>query len=252
MFYTAKGLQYNGLFFSEKDINSIKNIAPSNSIDYFESLEDAIKNTENSKKYYAVKNGRINGIFLSWDDCKEQISHFPNAIYKSFIKLLDAVEYITQKNSFNSFNETDFNNKSNAETCFAYVDGSFNSQTHKYGYGVILSVGDKKYEFSGNGCEPDMCSMRNVAGEILGATRAIQEAIKMKLPEITIYYDYQGIENWATGAWKRNKNGTIAYYDFIQEASKRIIINFKKVKAHSGVELNEFVDRLAKDAIGIK
>lgn len=39
--------------------------------------------------------------------------------------------------------------------------------------------------------------MRNVSGEILGAMAAVERAIELKLPEVTIYYDYMGIEMWA-------------------------------------------------------
>ena len=35
--------------------------------------------------------------------------------------------------------------------------------------------------------------MRNVSGEILGAMAAVERAIELKLPEVTIYYDYMGI-----------------------------------------------------------
>ena len=33
-------------------------------------------------KYYAVKCGRKPGIFLSWEECKEQVENFPNAKYQ--------------------------------------------------------------------------------------------------------------------------------------------------------------------------
>jgi ribonuclease HI len=81
--------------------------------------------------------------------------------------------------------------------------------------------------------------------------RAISEAIKLGLPEVTIFYDYMGIQMWADGSWKRNKSGTIAYYNFIQKSRDKIKINFVKVKAHSNVALNDKVDALAKKAVGI-
>ena len=94
--------------------------------------------------------------------------------------------------------------------------------------------------------------MRNVAGEILGSMAAVEKAIELGLKELVIYYDYMGIEMWATGGWKRNKAGTIAYYEFMQRVRNQITITFQKVKGHSGVAGNEEADRLAKEAVGIE
>ena len=93
--------------------------------------------------------------------------------------------------------------------------------------------------------------MRNVAGEILGSMAAIQKATELGLKDVSVFYDYAGIKAWAAGEWKRNKKGTIEYYNYIQSVKEKITIRFVKVRGHSGVEGNEEADRLAKRAVGL-
>ena len=92
----------------------------------------------------------------------------------------------------------------------------------------------------------------NVSGEILGCMKAIAYAIDHHYESICIYYDYEGIEKWATGLWKANKEQTQNYVKTIQEMKKEIDIYFQKVLAHSGDYYNEVADGLAKKAVGIK
>ena len=135
----------------------------------------------------------------------------------------------------------------------AYVDGSFNIKTKEYGYGCVLIEGQQVIkQLLGKGNQPDYASMRNVSGEILGCLKAIQYAIDHHYESICIYYDYEGIEKWATGLWKANKEQTQNYVKTIQEMKKEIDIYFQKVLAHSGDYYNEVADSLAKKAVGIK
>lgn len=209
-------------------------------------------------KYYAVKNGVVPGIYTTWPDCEAQVKGFKGALYKSFGTLEEAEKYVygesLPKNE--SPNESpDYTNTTidlNPDIPYAFVDGSFNPKTNEYGYGGFLIENGNEHIIKGSDNDTEMATMRNVAGEILGSQAAIELAVDLGLPEINIYYDYMGIEQWATGGWKRNKNGTIAYHDFINSVKDKIKINFIKVKGHSGIDGNERADRLAKDAVGIK
>ena len=37
-----------------------------------------------ASKYYAVKKGKVPGIYLNWNDCKAMVDGYPGAVYKSF------------------------------------------------------------------------------------------------------------------------------------------------------------------------
>lgn len=131
----------------------------------------------------------------------------------------------------------------------AYVDGSFCLETWTYSYGAVIITNRGIETYNGREKDKDMVKMRNVSGEIKGAMVAMEIALEQGKDLLYLYFDYEGIEQWAKGNWKTNKQGTIdykAYYDSIKD---RLKVVFIKVRAHSGVEYNELADKLAKEAL---
>ena len=108
---------------------------------------------------------------------------------------------------------------------------------------------DGELHISKPGEREEYAEMRNVAGEILGAVTAMQEAKKRGIKKLTIVHDYQGIASWCTGEWKTNKEGTAAYKAYYDSLQGSMDIQFKKVKGHSGDAYNELADELAKEAV---
>lgn len=137
------------------------------------------------------------------------------------------------------------------EKITAYVDGSYNVATKEYSYGAVIFAGDKKECFSEKFNDPELATMRNVAGELEGSMKAMRYAVEAGAKELDIFYDYEGIEKWCTGAWKTNKDGTKAYKAFYEKISQKVKVNFHKVKGHSGDRYNDEADVLAKAALGI-
>lgn len=211
-------------------------------------------------KFYAVKVGKKPGIYNTWDECKENTNGFSGAKFHSFKTLEEANEYmgynVSEKNlhSNNDLNDKlkieNFNKELETEA-FAYVDGSFNPKTFVYGCGVYLNYMGKEHLLKFSGEDEEMRKMRNVAGEIMGAMKAVEKAIELGVKSLTIYYDYKGIEEWANDTWRRNLNCTKNYFEFIKNSRKCIDIQFKKVLAHSGIYGNELADQLAKESVGI-
>ena len=192
------------------------------------------------KNFYAVKNGKVPGIYKSWSECKEQIDGYSGAEYKGFATEQEALDYYMGTATISKKCEA-----------IAYTDGSYSLNEGKFSYGVVLFIGEEKLTFSKAFAHPEMALMRNVAGEITGAAAAMKYCVENNIKSLEICYDYEGVEKWCTGQWKTNKEGTKRYKQYYDSISDQLMVVFTKVKGHSGNTYNDEADKLAKEALGI-
>ncbi|MGL5615771.1 MAG: viroplasmin family protein [Sarcina sp.] len=205
------------------------------------------------KKYYAVAVGKSNKpmILESWPACQKEVIGAKGAIYKSFESLEEAKNFLEINNSSRVVKKEIQGDEEEISTDVEiYVDGSFMEVKNNFSYGlVVVKKGEVIHRDKGIGTDKDAIALRNVSGEVMGAMKAVDYAINNKIDEITICYDYQGVESWALGTWKRNKELTKAYNEFMSKKMKIIKVRFKKIKGHSGNKFNDMADILAKEAL---
>lgn len=193
--------------------------------------------------YYGVKIGKNPGIYNSWEEASKEVIGYSGAVYKKFKNYDEALAFVNDEEDLTE-ELIEIENINNNEA-IAYVDGSFNKENNKYGFGIVYLNHFKKEKISGIGDEIEFLEMQSVGGELKGAIMAIQMALYDGVERLFLHYDYKGIENWAKGLWKTNKRGTKHYKNFIDNIDNLEIV-FKKVDAHTGVYYNEEADKLAK------
>lgn len=219
--------------------------------------------------FYAVARGKKPDIYETWGECSEQVKGFSGAIYKKFSLEEDAIKFMrTEIPNFRMKNEAytqsiettmptvdtlpndtivNVETINDKDRLYAYVDGSYNEASNIVGYGLVLVQNDKVlFKDLGYFKGPNYTGSRNVFGEIRGAMKAVEMCIANGFTNITIAYDYAGIEEWAMDRWKANLPLTTDYKNFMLKYRQKIDISFLKIKAHSGQKYNEMADKLAK------
>jgi ribonuclease H-related protein len=202
------------------------------------------------KNYYVVKEGSKIGIFNNWTECQASVKGYKGAVFKGFETKAEALEWLngreglpsvlkgTANDSPDSINPVDFE---------VYTDGSYSNGKYSYGYAFVKD-GQVIFESNGVGEDLEAASMRNVAGELAAVVHAVEKA-KTLNARIRIYHDYSGISHWVTGDWQAKNKFTQAYVTFMR--AHHGLYEFKKVAGHSGDRFNDYVDRLAKQALGL-
>lgn len=203
---------------------------------------------------------------LSWD----KVQNIPRKGVKGFKSVKEAQEFInnggwgneTTKSSPKTVKQPkkdkgvveyeDYVKTWLKENPYAFTDGSYNIDTHVYGCGGFLVVNNEKFVIQASGINPEMSSMRNVAGEILGAMKALEMAVEKGVTHLTLFYDYEGIQKWVDGSWQAKNENTQYYRDFVRGLMDLgLTIDFVHSTGHTGIDGNEEADKLAKEAVGI-
>ena len=210
-----------------------------------------------AKKYYAVKKGKITGVFYSWTECKNSVDGYPDAEFKGFTSLEETKTYLgdlyclrfEQKDNMQRAIEPP-EERPEKGWLLAYVDGSYEDSIKKYAFGCVFLLPDGRiFVEYGNGDDPKSLQHRNVTGEMLGAMFAVQFARLNGFQGVELRYDYEGIEKWVTGAWRAKTERTIEYAKAMREWGRSIQLRFSKVQAHSNVYYNELADKAAKTGL---
>jgi viroplasmin and RNaseH domain-containing protein len=210
-----------------------------------------------AKKVYAIQCGfdvkndkKVENIIVNtWTECLTYVKGVKGAKYKSFENIEDAKSYLNEGNRMLKKSDENF-----PKDCLhAYVDGSYNSFDGRYSYGVVC-VNNNIVEYIESKAEKDTSekNIRQIAGELKGAIRAVEYALTQGHMKIVIFHDYEGIAHHATGAWERKEESSMKYYNKMQELmNSGIEIIFVKVDSHTGDLFNELVDEKCKECLSI-
>ncbi|MCB2293003.1 ribonuclease H family protein [Clostridium algoriphilum] len=210
------------------------------------------------KKVYAIKEGynsstkeKIeNKIVGTWAECLKYVKGVKGAKYKSFEDINEAEKFLSDGG--NVFKKSD--NNYPKDCLHIYVDGSYNSTTCEYSYGMVATRNEVVLHIeSGSGKSDSAKNIRQIAGELEGAVKGCKYALSKGEKKVVIFHDYVGICYHATGFWDRKEESSKEYYTKMQELMKRgIEVIFVKVDSHTGDLFNELVDEKCKEKLGIK
>lgn len=112
-------------------------------------------------KFYAVVNGRTNGIFLNWNDCNNSVSGYKNALFKKFKTNEEADNFIKENkknidDTNNKIQNQDYNNiimsTKDSDIIFnpdyyVYTDGACSNNGRDNalaGIGIFFGINDKR------------------------------------------------------------------------------------------------------------
>lgn len=189
------------------------------------------------KKFYAVKIGRVPGIYNSWSECEKNVKKFPKAVFKKFSDQRSAEEFISGLTT----------RKRKRDMHEIYTDGSIGSWgfVHVFGNKVIYEDNGKVILDKDHDSYLGASKMTNNTGELTAIGEALRYIIAKVPDEVCIRYDSVYAANSIQGIFNGLKNKLLIYKirDLYKEVNERV--SFDHIKAHSGNKFNDRADELA-------
>ena len=167
------------------------------------------------KKLYAVRKGRIPGIYLKWEDCERQVKQYSKAEFKTF-EYHDESDYyavraiaqayidgqadnnVDSKGVIYDYDDYEKNEKVYQEDVVAFVDGSNKEGVTSYAT-IVYHNGILEYFEAKVIDDLGMCQ---AAGEYAAATAAIDYCVKEKYKSMLLVFDHREIGSFCIGEHK--------------------------------------------------
>ena len=209
-------------------------------------------------KFYAVKVGKVPGIYTSWPECQKNVTGFSGAVYKSFSNRKDAEAFIGGGQKKEEL-ETKQNEKNVIEV---FTDGSHkkHEKNGHLGIGIFCRYMEEEYEYSlpitkeileKEGIDPST-KLSNPFAEIY-AYKELLRLLHLSGKDLSKYtflvkMDYEGVEKWMNGTWQCKedyiKKIKLSCDMYLAKLPCKIIL--QHVSAHSNIYGNDRADELAK------
>lgn len=227
--------------------------------------------------YVLLLKGKEPEILTSWDECERKMKGTSRPIYHGFPTKEETEDFIngkwrgnpvseealrwlegykTKAEQLKPETELDTSALSPSDGAVAYVDGSYNEERKRYGFGVVFLNNGKIETLYGGGQDKELAKMGCGAGEMLACMEAIKHAETLGITNLTIKYDSQLIP-WAFCGCGQDMlvQAASQYMYEIREKMELTVENIKGL-AHIGENGEEepgnvLADKLAKTGAGI-
>src|SRR3989338_7836366 len=202
-------------------------------------------------KYYAVRIGRVPGIYHTWNECQAQIKGFSNACFKSFNQLSEAQTFIGLNDSLNQCRERASPDAPGQTIVEIYTDGSglYPGTTRaRAGSGVYIPSRNLKMSRRAPGFPQS-----NNRGELYAVILSLEWILKQEEDPAaqsapTTCYHILTDSNYVLNGLHfqvQTHSDLWEQYRTLQDRLSSYQISIMKVLAHSGIHGNEVADQLA-------